>query len=100
MKRICEGNNITMTTILLILQFKPFIMQDGEKLNFGVRWKKYLKKFKNFLVAMNITEDKRKVAILFHLGGDYIRDIINNAVPKVESCDDTREFLQSLKIYH
>ena len=75
-------------------------MQDSEKLNFGVRWKKYLKKFKNFLVAMNITEDKRKVAILFHLGGDYIRDIINNAVPKVESCDDTREFLQSLKIYH
>ena len=100
MKRICEGNNITMTTILLILQFKPFIMQDGEKLNFGVRWKKYLKKFKNFLVAMNITEDKRKVAMLFHFGGDYIRDIINNAVPKVESCDDTRECLQSLKIYH
>ena len=69
MKRICEGNNITMTTILLILQFKPFIMQDGEKLNFGVRWKKYLKKFKNFLVAMNITEDKRKVAMLLHFGG-------------------------------
>ena len=100
MKRICEGNNITMTASLLILQFKPFIMQDSEKLNFGVRWKKYLKKFKKFLVAMNITEDKRKVAILFHLGGDYIRDIINNAVPKVESCDDTRECLQSLKIYH
>ena len=46
-----------MATSLLILQFEPFIMEDGEKLNLGIRRKKYLTKFENFLVAMNITED-------------------------------------------
>ena len=49
-------------------------MEDGKKLNLAVRWKKYLTKFENFFVAMNITEDKRKVAMLLHFGGDYIRE--------------------------
>ena len=53
-------------------------MDDGEKLNLDVRWKKYLKKFENFLVAMNITEDKREVAMLLHFGGNYVRDFIDN----------------------
>ena len=68
-------------------------MDDGKKLNLGVRWKKYLTKFENFLVAMNITEDKRKVAMLFHFGGDYVRDFIDNAVPKMEGYDATVEYL-------
>ena len=63
-----------MATSLPILQFEPFIMEDGKKLNLAVRWKKYLTKFENFFVAMNITEDKRKVATLLHCGGDYIRE--------------------------
>ena len=92
-KRLCEGNNITMATSLPTLQFEAFIMEDGEKLNLGIRWKKYLTKFENFLVAVNITEDKRKVAMLLHFGGDYIRYIIDNAVPKVEGYDATVEYL-------
>ena len=68
-KRIYEGNNVTMATSLPILQFEPFIMEDREKSNLGIRWKKYLTKFKNFLVAININEDKRKVAMLLHFGG-------------------------------
>ena len=91
--RICEGNNITMATSLPILQFESFIMEDGEKVNLGVRWKKYLAKFENFLVVMNITEDKRKVAMLLHFEGDYVRDFIDNAVPKVEGYDATVEYL-------
>ena len=91
--RICEGNNVTMATSLSILQLEPFIMEDGQKLNLGFRWKKYLTKFENFLVAMNITEDKRKVAMLLHFGGDYVRDFIDNAVPKVEGYDATVECL-------
>ena len=49
-------------------------MEDREKLNLGVRWKKYQTKFEKFLVAMNITEDKRKVAMFLDFGGDYIRE--------------------------
>ena len=57
-----------MATSLPILQFEPIIMKDGETLSLGIRWKKYLTKFENFLVAMNINEDKRKVAILLNFG--------------------------------
>ena len=88
-KRICEGNNITMATSLPILQLEPFIMEDGEKLNFGVRWKKFLTKFENFVIAMSITKDKRKFAMLLH----YVRDFIDNAAPKVEGYDATVEYL-------
>ena len=42
---------------------------------------------------MDINEDKRKVAMLFHFGGDYIRDIIDNVVPKREGYDATVEYL-------
>ena len=45
-KRICERNNITMGTSLPILQFEPFIMEDGEKINLGVRWKKVFDKIR------------------------------------------------------
>ena len=64
-------------------------MGDGEKLNLGIGWKKYLRKFESFLVAMNINEYKRNVAMLLQFRGDYIRDIIGNAVPKVELYDLT-----------
>ena len=39
-----------MATNLPILQFEPFIMEDGKKLNLGIKWKKYLTKFKTFLL--------------------------------------------------
>ena len=42
---------------------------------------------------MNITQDKRKIAILLHFGRDYIRDFIDNAVPKVEGYEATVEYL-------
>ena len=42
---------------------------------------------------MNINEDKRKVAMLLHFGGYYIRDIFDNAVPKEEGFDATVEYL-------
>ena len=33
---------------------------------------------------MNITENKKKVAMLLDFGGDHVRDFIDNAVSKVE----------------
>ena len=80
-------------TSVPILQFESFIMEAGEKLNLGIRWKKYLTKFENFLVAMNINEDKRKVAMLLHFGRNYIRNIIDNVVPTVEGYDAAVEYL-------
>ena len=45
---------------------------------------------------MNINEDKRKVVMLLHFEGDYIRNFIDNAVPKLEGYDATVEYLNKL----
>ena len=42
---------------------------------------------------MNITKDKGKVAMLLHFGRDYILNIIENAVPKVEGYNATIKYL-------
>ena len=68
-------------------------MEDGKKLNLGVRWKKYLLKFEKVLVVMNIAEGKRKFAMLLRFGGDFVRDFIDNALPKVEGYDATVDYL-------
>ena len=54
---------------------------------------KVFNKVQKVLVAMNINESKRKVAMLIHFRGDYIQDIIDNAVSKVEDYDVTVEYL-------
>ena len=56
-----------MASSLPILQFEPFIMENGEKLgirNLGIRWKKNLTKFENFLIVMNINEDKKNCNVV------------------------------------
>ena len=82
-----------MAMSLPILQFEPFIMEDGAKLNLGIRWKKYLTKLENILVAINISEDKRKFAMLLYFVWDYVPDIIDNVVPKIKGYDATVEYL-------
>ena len=54
---------------------------------------KIFNKVQNFLVAMNINEDERKVLMLLHFEGDYVRNFIDNAVPKLERYDETVEYL-------
>ena len=83
-----------MATSLPILQFEPFMMEDSEKLNLVIRWKDYFIKFENFLVAMNTNEDKTK---MLHLGWDYIQDIVDNVVPKVEGHDAAVESFKPKK---
>ena len=42
---------------------------------------------------MNTNIYKRKVAMLLYFGGDYIKGITDNAVPKVEGYNATVEYL-------
>ena len=57
---------------------------------------KIFNKVQKFLVAMNINEDKRKVVMSLHFEGDYIRNFIDNAVPKLEGYDATVEYFNKL----
>ena len=44
----------------------------------GVRWRKYVSRFNTFLLAINITDDSRKRAMLLHFGGFNLQDIFDS----------------------
>ena len=43
----------------------------------GARWKKWLSRFENLLVAMNVTNKKRQRALLFHYAGEATNEIFD-----------------------
>ena len=48
------------------LYFPSFTIGDGDMMSsVGTRWKKYVSRFDNFLVALNITDEKRKKLYFF-----------------------------------
>lgn len=48
--------------------FDPYIDAD----NVQVRWKSWLSRFENYLIAMNITNIDRRKALLLYYGGEHI----------------------------
>ena len=56
--------------------FPPFdITQDQGAL--GLRWKKYITRFRNLLVAINVQDKKRQKALLLHYAGEDVNDIFD-----------------------
>ena len=51
----------------------------------GTRWKKWLAKLENYLIAMGITNDGRKKAMLLHYGRDQVFEIYRNLANDTES---------------
>ena len=43
--------------------------------NLGNKWGQYISRFDNLLIAMNVTDDKRKKALLLHYAGNQVQDI-------------------------
>ena len=54
-----------------LLSFPPFD-PDIEPHTVGFRWKKWLDRYENHLVAMDITGDKRQKALLLHFVGESV----------------------------
>ena len=64
------------TSLNNVLHLPNFIISDADMMNsVGIRWKKYVSRFNNYLVAMNITNEDRKRALLLHFGGFELQDI-------------------------
>ena len=70
-------------------EFPRFSLNEDEMHSVGVRWKKYMSRFNNFLVALNINTEARKRALLLHYGGFSLQDIY-------ESLDNTGTTLAEL----
>jgi len=60
-----------MATALPTPSLTPFDL-DLDRSNVGYRWREWVERFDNYLVAMNITDDKRQKALLLLYGGDEI----------------------------
>ena len=65
-------------------QFKP--LTDPSSL--GQRWKNWVKQFKTYLVATNITDDKQKRAMLLYQAGPATQEIFET-IPNTGDDFDT-----------
>ena len=70
----------------VLRHFPPFDISDepGAK---GPRWKKCITRFKNLMVAMNITDAARQRALLLHYVGEGTNEIFDT-LPNTEAAED------------
>ena len=54
----------------------------------GIRWTKWLKRFENLLVALDMDDKRRQLALLFHYAGPEVADIFDTIPGKDEGKDD------------
>ena len=59
-----------------VASFKP----DLDPTSVAQRWKRWSDRFDNLVVAMNITDNARKKALLLHLAGETVFDIFSGLV--------------------
>ena len=53
----------------------------------AARWKKWLSRFQNLLVTMNVTAKKRQRALLLHYAGEAVNEIFDT-LPDTTAGDD------------
>ena len=63
------------TSDISLQHFPLFSLNETDMNSVGIRWNKYVSRFDNFLVAMNITTDLQKRALLLHYGGFELHDV-------------------------
>jgi hypothetical protein len=65
--------------------FPEFNVHEGG--NIGLRWAKWVLKFENLMIALDIDSDKRKRALLLHYLGDAVYEIFAT-LPNTGGDDD------------
>ena len=55
-------------------QFPPFSV-NNDPTNAHVRWNKWISRFENLIIAMDIKDEKRKRAMLLHYAGDEVDEL-------------------------
>ena len=54
--------------------FPPFDI-DTDPTSVGITWKKWIQRFDNLLVALDVSDEHRKKALLLYYGGKELHDI-------------------------
>ena len=76
--------------------FPPFAIADSET-STASRWKRWNAKLENLMLAMNITNEARKKALLLHYGGDELFDLIETFTD--DQKQDYASLVSSLRDY-
>ena len=86
-----------MADITNFPHISPFV-SDSDPTSVAQRWKRWSDRFDNLIIAMNITNNYRKKALLLHLTGEAVYDIYQGLVvpevaadadPNVDTCTST-----------
>ena len=75
-----------MAYLSAIPQIAPFT-PDSDPTSVAQRWKRWSDRFDNLVVAMNVTDNKRKKALLLHLAGESVFDVFEGLVLPVNPDD-------------
>ena len=68
-----------MADLSAIPQIAPFT-PDSDPTSVAQRWKRWSDRFDNLVVAMNVSDNKRKKALLLHLAGESVLDVFEGLV--------------------
>eukprot|EP00919_Chromeraceae_sp_WS-2016_P022246 GHVR01052905.1.p1 GENE.GHVR01052905.1~~GHVR01052905.1.p1 ORF type:complete len:116 (+),score=14.12 GHVR01052905.1:213-560(+) len=71
----------------------PAFDVDGDPTSVAVRWTKWIAKFENYLLLMNIEEVKQQRALLLHFAGDRIYDIFGTISDTGDDFNKAKEAL-------
>ena len=74
--------------------FLPFDISDEPGVQ-GPCWKKYITRFKNLMVAMNITNAARQRALLLHYVGEDTNEIFDT-LPNTEAAEDENTLTKAI----
>lgn len=66
--------------------------------NTGVRWKKWLSRFTNMMVAMDVSSRARQRALLLHYAGEQVYEIFET-LPDTGASDDFDKACEKLTAY-
>ena len=76
-----------------LLEFYKFDMTDAPA-SLGFAWEKWMKRLENFFVAMEITDEPRKRALLLHYAGQEVNDIYETLVDTDKTYATTKAALK------
>ena len=81
----------------------PFNPDEDPSVN-GPGWEKLLKRFNNYLVAANITDDGRKKALLLWLSGESVHEIYDTLADDTDmytnACEKLSTYFHPMKDQH
>ena len=68
--------------------------------NIAENWRKWNRKFTNYLIATGITGDKRQAALLLHCAGEEVQEIVSQLLfPEGKSMEVMNDIIEQLELY-